>query len=37
LSPRLAASDKIAGSTSNVGKRVIVIADSSKRAGHNRL
>ena len=36
-SPRLAASHKVAGSTSKVGKRVIVIADSSKRVGHNRL
>jgi hypothetical protein len=31
---RLAASHKVAGSTSKVEKRVIVIADSSERVGH---
>src|SRR6476620_5472022 len=33
---RLAASHKVAGSTSKVGKRIVAIADSSKRVGHNR-
>jgi hypothetical protein len=36
LSPRLAASHKVAGSTSKVGKRVMASWDPPKRAGHNR-